>query len=304
MATPRLKVGLIGGTAGNWPSMICEAKGWHKENDIQLVYFKTEQEAIDMILNGNVPIIKIGADIVIPAIAKGEPIRIVGDTFQRAIGGLFGRRAYRTLDELKGKTVGLIHEKYGTTLFLRDLLLKRDLKKEDIHFKVAGKTPERYKSLVAGEIDAAILAPPFSFKAIEEGFVCLIELAESYPKMACSSIHVRSDFAMKHRNEVVKYLLINIKGHRWLQNSMNRAEAIDILTDRSKIDRRYASQTYDELIVDKPAYTSDGALNLTGLNTLLQCMKKVGESAESEYLEKYVDEGLIKEALEMMDKNI
>ncbi len=85
---------------------------------------------------------------------------------------------------------------------------------------------------------------------------------------------------------------------------MNRAEAIDILTDRSKIDRLYASQTYDELIVDKPAYTLDGALNLTGLNTLLQCMKKVGESVESEYLEKYVDEGLIKEALEMIDKNI
>ena len=106
----------------------------------------------------------------IRAIEKGAAAAIVRIEVQGPPYILLGRPSIKSMKELKGKTVSLGGAKDITRIFVERMLEADGVKPGEFDMVFAGATSARFAALQSGAVDAAILAPPFSFRAESAGF--------------------------------------------------------------------------------------------------------------------------------------
>ena len=109
----------------------------------------------------------------IRAIEKGAAAAIVRIEVQGPPYILIGRAGIKSMKELKGKTISLGGAKDITRIFVERMLAADGVKPGEFDMVFAGATSARFAALQSGAVDAAILAPPFSFRAEAAGFTNL-----------------------------------------------------------------------------------------------------------------------------------
>jgi NitT/TauT family transport system substrate-binding protein len=79
-------------------------------------------------------------------------------------------KALSSISQLRGKTIIVGGPNDVTLVFMDTALAAYKLKPEDLTYRFAGGTPERFAALLSGTVDASILLPPFSFRAESAGY--------------------------------------------------------------------------------------------------------------------------------------
>ncbi len=67
----------------------------------------------------------------------------------------------------------------------------------------AGATTDRYTALRSGSVSAALLFPPFDFRAIDDGYNNVGSLPDVMPPFPFTGWTVRTDFLAKNQSLVV-----------------------------------------------------------------------------------------------------
>jgi NitT/TauT family transport system substrate-binding protein len=109
------------------------------------------------------------ADSTIPGMATGRDATLIASPLVGFPYLIIARKEIRTVQDLKGKTIGV-----GTVAGLPYQLLKAFVKKfglEDMQIRpLGGSQPERYNALLQGVIHAAPFTPPMDARGIKDGF--------------------------------------------------------------------------------------------------------------------------------------
>jgi len=171
---------------------------------------------------------------------------------------LFGKSEIRSVKELKGKKVGVSGIGSGPDSLLREALRRNGLEgSRDVVILSLGVMPTIYSGLQAGIVDAAMLSPPFTFRAEENGFREIIAFTKQDLVELQGSILVKEAFLRSDPVTLEKFVRATSKGFLYIKQ--NRSGTIPILARYLQVNGDLAAKAYDQVV--RPAMTQDGTLS-------------------------------------------
>ena len=232
-------------------------KGYYRDEglDVELILMSAPI-ASRALLSGDVEVATVGGAGLLPVLS-GAPLRFIFTTYNRPMFWLFGKAEIRSVKELKGKKVGVSGIGSGPDSLLREALRRNALEGRDVAILSLGVMPTIYSGLQSGVVDAAMLSPPFTFRAEEDGFRELIAFPKQDLVEMQGSILVKESFLQSDPATLEKFIRATYKGFLYIKQ--NRSGTIPILGRYLQVKEDLAAKAYEQVV--RPAMTQDGTLN-------------------------------------------
>lgn len=232
-------------------------KGYYRDEglDVELILMSAPI-ASRALLSGDVEVATVGGAGLLPVLS-GAPLRFIFTTYNRPMFWLFGKAEIRSVKELKGKRVGVSGIGSGPDSLLREALRRNALEGRDVAILSLGVMPTIYSGLQSGVVDAAMLSPPFTFRAEEDGFRELIAFPKQDLVEMQGSILVKESFLQSDPATLEKFIRATYKGFLYIKQ--NRSGTIPILGRYLQVKEDLAAKAYEQVV--RPAMTQDGTLN-------------------------------------------
>jgi ABC-type nitrate/sulfonate/bicarbonate transport system substrate-binding protein len=233
-------------------------KGYYRAEglDAELILMSAPT-ASRALLSGDVAVSTVGG-AGMPPILRGSPLRFLFTTYNRAMFWLYAKPEIRDVRSLKGKKVGVSGIGSGPDSLLRESLRQTGLDpNRDVTVLSLGVMPTIFSALQSGIVDAAMLAPPVTFKAEETGFRELV----AFPKLDLvelqGAVLVRDALMQSDPVLLDKFVRATYKGFLYIRD--NRAGAIPQVARYLQVSDGQAAKAYDQVV--KPSMTQDGTLS-------------------------------------------
>ena len=176
---------------------VARDRGYYRQEglDAQLIVMPSAL-GTQALLGGNVKFSTAGGAGLLP-ILRGAPIRFMFTTFSRPMFWLYSRSDIRSVENLKGKKVGVSSLGSGPDSLLREILKKHGLDGgRDVAIMPVGSGTARFFALQAGTVEAAMLSIPANLMAQDAGFREL-DRASGHDKRHRPAAGVRSNVSRK-----------------------------------------------------------------------------------------------------------
>ena len=147
--------------------------------DARLVLFEGGSLLAQAMLAGEVKIAVTSGPVTIASRSAGADTVAVAGYINTLPYNLVTARGIASLEQLKGKKIAISRFGSNTDTAVRLLLEKVGLNPaKDVTIIQMGSQPSRFQALVAGTIEATIIAPPFDITAKKQGYNVLVNLAD------------------------------------------------------------------------------------------------------------------------------
>jgi len=253
-----IKIAIPSTTQAVLPFTIARDKGYYRAEglDVELILMSAPN-ASRALLSGDVQVATVGG-AGLPPVLRGSPFKFLFTTYNRAMFWLFSKGEIRDVKSLKGKRVGVSGIGSGPDSLLREILRLSGLDpNRDVAILSLGVMPTIYSGLQSGVVDAAMLAPPVTFKAEEARFRELV----SFPKQDLvelqGSILVRDVMLQSEPRQMERFVRGSYKGFLHLKD--NRAATLPFVARYLQVSEAQAAKAYDQVV--RPALTQDGTLS-------------------------------------------
>jgi ABC-type nitrate/sulfonate/bicarbonate transport system substrate-binding protein len=237
---------------------IARDKGYYRAEglDVELILVSAPI-ASRALLSGDVTVATVGG-AGLPPVLRGSPFKFLFTTYNRPMFWLYAKPEIRDVKALKNKRVGVSGIGSGPDSLLREILRQNGLDpNRDVTVLSLGVMPTIFSGLQSGIVDAAMLAPPVTFKAHESGFRELV----SFPKQDLvelqGSVLVRDASLQSDAAQMEKFLRGTYKGFLHIKD--NRAATLPFIARYLQVNDRVAATAYDQVV--RPAMTQDGTLS-------------------------------------------
>lgn len=213
-----------------------------------------------------------GLTFPIRAAIQGMPIKIVACYLPAAPFVLIARPEFKTVQELKGKTLGIAETGRGPDVSGRMILKHFGLDSErDVKFVRVGATEGRIAAMRQGLIAATAVPVPWDVHARKMGFNILAKAYElfNYPESGLVSTVKKIN---ERRDELKRVIKAGIKANRYIRS--NRDATIQFQMEWFRIDRELATASHDSLV---RVFSDDGNLPESGLMLAIEEAKKLAK---------------------------
>ena len=248
-AADSVTVGTVGSASANlWPVFIGIDKGFFTEQNLKvdIVYVPSSAQVIQQLTSGSLDVtMSTGLVDPIRAIEKGSPIAIVRLEAQSPPYALVAKPSIKSMAELKGKVISVGGPKDITRIYVERMLAPSGVKPGEFDMVFAGATSARAQALLANAVDAAIILPPFNFQAVAQGFNELGLTVDFAPELPFSGTVVNLPWAKTHQDVMARVLAAHAKATAWFEDDRNRAEAVRIMVEASKLKPDEVEKAYD-----------------------------------------------------------
>ncbi len=296
-----------GSTSASWPLYIAEQKKMFEKNGLQVevIIIRGTPNVVRAVLSETIPVGRINPEIVINAIEKGGPVKIVAANMEKVPYDIFARQEIKTGADIKGKTLGVSTLSSGTTLMVNEVLEKAyKLKEGDYKLLVVGTSPERYAALKGGSVHATFMGPPFTFRATKDGFRKLANFHEYLGPILFNTDFVHVNYLKSNRTELVRFMKATIEATRWLYDPKNKEEALAIHVKFLKSTRESAEEDYKYLVQEFQPFPRDASISKVSFDKTMDLRAKEGtyQGKKIPPASDYVDNSLIEEALRQLGR--
>jgi len=195
--------------------------------------------------------------------------------------------------DLRGKTIVVDAPDTAYALQAKKLLLLNGLHEgTDYTVKQVGAVVFRYKAMIEDKANAAaILNLPFTVEAAERGLKSLGGLVDLLGPYQAAGAFVMRTWARDNGEALERYLAAYVESVRWIRDRDNRTEAVDLLVEKLKLDRKIAERTYDLLVIPTSGFTPDAKFDVEGFRNMLALRAEIERKPDTEAApsERYVD---------------
>ena len=225
------------------------------------------------------------------AAIRGLPVKIVASYVPATPIALIARPEFKSVQELRGKTIGL--NTFGGTLESTARLIFKHFgldPDKEVKFLPTGTVDSRFAAMKQGLTAATLGSPPLDFLGKKLGFVVLARAHElfSYP----ASGLVATVKKIKERpDEIKRVIKAGIKANRYFLQ--NREGTIQVMIEWMKIDKEIATATYESVL---KAFNEDGSLPENGLRLAVEEARQVGKVDREVSLSDVADLSILREA--------
>ena len=278
LAPVRVRTGHVVETASYLAFYAARAKGFFAEQGLTIDHttFNDSTTLMQAAVSGSLDLFTVGSDAVINVNVRGASFEFVAGqdnafSFSLAVG-----KDIQGFADLKGKKIAVVALNQASTLLLKTLLARNGLTERDYDLIVGGGTPLRAAALQAGEVKAALLAPPTDFMLEEKGFKILARTTDYVPEYTFTMWTVSRDWASRNEATVVRFVRALLKAYAWVYDPANKAEAIQLLSERTKAQPATARRTYELIFEKLRSLSRAGEISRPGLRNVIQLMSDLG----------------------------
>jgi ABC-type nitrate/sulfonate/bicarbonate transport system substrate-binding protein len=238
----------------------------------------------DSLATGATDIVHLAVDNALSMVDDdGQDVVIVtgGDS---GMNELFVQPGITTIADLRGKRLVVDAPDTAYALQAIKILANHGLVAGcDYAIDAVGRGELRLKAMAEShDAAAAVLNPPYSFKAEDMGLVSLGNTADLFGPYQASGAFVRRPWANANRATLERYLAGYILSLRWVLESANRNLCIAMLSERLDLTAQTAARSYAALVDPRLAFTPDAALDNAGMeNTIALRRETVGSGTHA-----------------------
>jgi NitT/TauT family transport system substrate-binding protein len=227
----------------------------------------------------------------VAAAIRGAPVKIVACYVPGPTAILIARPEFKSVQELRGKTIGLNVFGGNLEIIARNIFKHFGLDPDkEIKFLAGGPLEARLASMKQGLIVATLGGPPTDFLGKKMGFVVLARAHELFTFPVTGVL--ASDKKIKEKpDEIKRVIKAGIKANRYIRQ--NRDGTIQAFMEWMKIDKEMATATYDSV---GKAFNEDGNLPEDGLRLLIDEAKKATKISREIASSEVADLSILREA--------
>ena len=236
---------------------VARDRGYYRQEglDAQLIVMPSAL-GTQALLGGNVKFSTAGGAGLLP-ILRGAPIRFMFTTFSRPMFWLYSRSDIRSVENLKGKKVGVSSLGSGPDSLLREILKKHGLDGgRDVAIMPVGSGTARFFALQAGTVEAAMLSIPANLMAQDAGFRELVSFIDQEWIELQGTINVTDQLLASDPTLVEKFIRATLKGFIHFRDL--RSQTIGILIRFLRVKEDAAAKIYELM---RPSLTQDGIVS-------------------------------------------
>ena len=216
--------------------------------------------AIETLVAGEVDFAQMTGALMSSARLQGaDPVMIAGvqDTLDDR---LIVRPNIKSMEELKGKRIGVFRFGSASHLRLLYILPRYGLSERDVTLLQVGDTPERLIALASGSIDATLLSPPDHFEALRAGMKILLNLRELNVPYQGSGLVTTQRLLAKRRDVARRFLKAYVEAVHMLKTNPDVSKKAFAKYRQTKDEKRLedAYQTLRDIVKPKPYPSIDG----------------------------------------------
>ncbi len=269
---------------------VADVGGLFKKNDLnaEIIYTRA---AIETLVAGEVDFAQMTGALMSSARLQGaDPVMIAGvqDTLEDR---LIVRPNIKSVDELKGKRIGVF--RFGSASHLRFLyvLSRFGLSERDVTLLQVGDTPERLIALSGGSIDATLLSPPDHLEAIRLGGKVLLNLRDFNVPFQGTGLVTTQRLLAKRRDVARRFLKSYVEAIHLVKTNPELSKRAFAKYRQTKEEKRVedAYQTLREIVKAKP-YPS-----LEGFKTIIKDASDRIPAAKTANPKDFIDVSLLEE---------
>lgn len=180
---------------------------------LEVFQFPADTQLLQSLVSGELDAFEGSPGNDIMAAARGADVKIIGCTWPGLPHAVFTRNL-AAVGDLRGKNIAVGPPGALPDLLLRILLDKSGIPAEEIKFITIGNDVDRFKSLVAGVVDAAVVSNEMTPVATTQGLKPLVaarDFAPEYPRLC---IQTTGKTLANRRDDVVRFMAAEIAALR------------------------------------------------------------------------------------------
>ncbi len=266
---------------------------------LEFVPLKTDTIGLKAALAGELDSFEGGPGGTIVAVARGADVKIIGCNWVVVPHGVFARKEIGSLADLKGKSIAVSAPGSFPELVAKAAFEKAGIPVDEVKFASMGSDVDRYKALVAGVVQAAIVSNEYIPIAARDGVKELVSGAEAVPNFVRVCLHATGKTLSSRRDDAAKFLAAEMEGLRYAMS--HRDETIKLTHEISgqKPDDPRAAFVFDDAM-KKKAVAADLPIPMDKLDYIQKTLVSVGSMRAAIDLAKTVDAGVREKALSLL----
>jgi ABC-type nitrate/sulfonate/bicarbonate transport system substrate-binding protein len=275
-AAEKIRIGFPEFNSSTFTLPLAQIKGFFNEEGLQAELIRIRSAvALPALTSGEIDYHTVVAPAITAAL-RGIPVRVVACFTPGLTTAIIARPDIKTIQDLKGKTIGLNSIGGGLESTVRMMLKHYGLDPDkDVKFLATGGAETRFAALKQGLTVATAGSTPVDYLGKKMGYVVLARAYDlfSYPNTGL----VASVKSIKENPDRLKRVIrAGIKANRYLLQ--NRDGTIQVYMQWMRTDKETAAATYDGSV---KSFNEDGSVPEAGLRLAIDEAKKaVGLSRE------------------------
>lgn len=283
------------------PFRVAMAKGFFREQGITIepIFIRGGPVAIAALVSGDVDFASIGgAQAPIRSRSRGLDVSIIGSISNYVNYTLLGSREARTVQELRGKIIGVTGAGAFSDFAIRIFLKRNNIDPDkDVVLRAIGGTAVRAVALEKGMIAAAPFSPDDAIRLLNRGFPLIVNLNEAL-RIPQSILVTRGEVLERYPETTKRFLKALILGIQIARG--NKREAIKTGFEAGlKGEPEIVSKAYD---LFSPGYTSDLSVAVDGIQVMLDEDIQSGIVDKKMTLDRVINDRILKQAQQELKK--
>ena len=250
------------------PFRVALARGFFKSQglDILPIFVRGGPAALAALSSGEVEFAEIGgAQAIMRSRARGLDVSIIGAISNAVAYQLIGSKATRSLEDLKGKVVGVTGAGAFSDFATRTFLRRKGIDPEkDVLLRAIGGSNLRVGALEKGLVAAAPFAPEDTVRLMRLGFPLIANFSDTL-NIPQTLLTARNDYLDKQPDISKRFLKALVLGIHYAKN--NKADSIKAgFEAKLQGEPEIVHQAYD---LFAPGFSGDLSVNVAGLQVML-----------------------------------
>lgn len=268
---------------------------------LEILQFKNDVTGLQALLSGAIDSFDSGPNVSMLAAARGADVKFIGCPWPGMPYGIFVRHDITAVADLKGKTIAISAPGASPDVVAHALLAKYDIPATEVRFANLGGDLDRFKSVVAGVADAAVVTSEYVPIAEREGIKLLVRGSDILPNNMRFCMSSSAKVLAAKPESAVRFLAAEMTA--WHYALGHRAEALALSREitGAKPDDPRPAYVFDDAVENRSA-DPDLSLPLDKLQWMQDKLLADGTLAHPFDLAKMIDAGPRSKALERLSR--
>ena len=248
-----------------FPIHLAREKGFYAAErlDVDYVIMKP-QVAMQALIAGDVGYTTaLGSTI--RAAFRNVPLRVVMTIADKPLFALIVRPGISSVEELKGKLLGISSFGASTDTYARALLRRYKLvPNQDVKIIALGGGTNRIAAMEAGAVDAALIEAPYNVMLERKGFRKILFVGDLIPS-PLAGFGTGVEKIQKHPDEIQRLVRATLRGINFAKT--NKSESVRSIMKWAGMDQSLADGSYDMAV---SSWSSNGVASPQGLQIAME----------------------------------
>src|SRR5215467_11543252 len=253
----------------------------------QIILIPSATQLAQVTVAGDVDVSSLGGGPLIAAALSGADLKVFGNNVNKMIFSLHTKPEVKSVEELRGKRIGVSRFGSSSDVSARYALRKYNLDPQrDVILLQLGSMANMFSALKSGVVEGAMVSPPTQFLSEKVGFKELISVTDmnfAYPNPAMAT---SGELIRKKPDLIDRFMRAYVRAiHR---ASIDRESTIKTLAKYTTVtDTVLLGKTYDfymKKVVERAPY-----INMAGMQNAIDDLARTIPAAKNAKPEQFID---------------